>query len=71
MNRNRVDFGIDREGPRVFLAMRQAGRRVTLDVTSPAAASLAANLVAACNGDEDVTLDFQLTGSLSVKEPAR
>lgn len=68
MNRSRVGMGVDREGPSIYLSFRQGQRSCSLQLTRRGAAAYAACLTAACNGDEDVEMESDLVGQLTVKE---
>ena len=59
---------IDREGPEVLLNLRQAGKMVALQITTRAAATLAASFMAATIGEEDADFGFEVYGILDVKE---
>lgn len=64
-----LDFNIDREGPRVILAVRdQSGKGVTIEVHKHAANALAASIVAATSSDDDTSNAFSLRGELTTTE---
>lgn len=61
-----LDFEVDREGPRVIVAVRNSdGRGVTLDVSRAAASTLAATLAAVSQSDDDTSTEFSLRGELT------
>lgn len=68
MNRSRVDIGIEREGPKLWLSLRQAGRTVILETGPRAASAFAASLTAACAGDEDSDFEFRICAMLTTQE---
>jgi len=68
MNRTRVDVGIERDGAKLWLSLRQAGRTVILETSPRAAAALSASLTAATTSDEDAEFDFRIVGALETKE---
>lgn len=61
---------VEREGPRVVLALRaDSGARATLNLHHRSAAALAVNVAAASSGDEDASLDCELRGELETGDP--
>ena len=62
-----VGVGIDREGPNVLLAMRQAGRTMTVRFNLRGARTLAASMTAATVADDDTELGFRVAGDLETR----
>lgn len=67
-----LDFGVEREGHRVILAVRdKAGRRATINIPNGAANALAASIALCSSSDTDTSAEFSLRGDLETKEPER
>jgi hypothetical protein len=61
-----VEFSVDREGPRVLLALRSSTASVTLDMHYRGAAALATTLRAASEADDELDASMTIRGDLSV-----
>jgi hypothetical protein len=61
-----IDISVDREGPRVLLALRSGGASATLDLHYRGAAALATTLRAASEADDEIDASLTVRGELSV-----
>ena len=61
-----VEVSVDREGPRVLLALRSSTASVTLDLHYRGAAALATTLGAASEADDEIEGAMVVRGKLSV-----
>jgi hypothetical protein len=67
----RVRIAIEREGPRVLIALRsETGRAITIDMHRRSAAGIAAQLAAASGTeDEDAELECEVRAELTFGDP--